>query len=98
MIRYIFKEVRPDTNIDWFVPDDQIKDLKNQYRESNQLLYENVTEWDDQLSTFYVSIWKNAESYSNFINEPMMISWRTEKLIYCSTNGIISEIVTVDEL
>lgn len=98
MIRFIFKEERQSTDIEWFYPDHSVKAVKEKYQEMGNLLYENFSLIDNGLTSIYVAIWSDRESYGSFINETEIIYWRTEKMIYNSTYAIKSGRLVLDEI
>ena len=83
--------VRPNTNVPfWDYPDEVKAHIETNYVIPGLRLSVNKTFSDDQTTRTYTTTWKDRASYTTFLNDPIMLSCRTEIEAYNHSNDIFS--------
>ena len=85
VITYI--STRPDPTIPWFSRSEEINKQFSIEKREGRLIFDEFEVSSDGISGVYTATWDTKESYQNFINLSMMLSFRKERQEYNQQTG-----------
>lgn len=94
MIKFVYKMTRPDRSVQWFARPDHLTNAVEKEKELGNLVMEDFEVTDQGRTVYATAVWKSRDVYSNYVNSPEMLEWRSDRAIYNSKNNITFELYT----
>jgi hypothetical protein len=94
-MRVTLEYVRPNTEVQWpceIMPDWAKTHIKETYKDTNQMINEEIIISDDGLTLLWRFYWiENPALVGVWIQDETVLNWRHTRDTYCSDNGIIKK-------